>query len=91
VLAAVNRDLKAIAELDEQLAMSARAETARSLARTLDDPATAATARMGCARELGKCMDRLWELAPKATGGDPVDELHVKRTARLRRAGAQDP
>lgn len=89
---AVNRDLRAIAERDERLAKSARAETARSLARMLDDPATAATARMGCARELGKCMDRLWELTPADTKGDAVDDLAAKRAARRdRRAAAQDP
>lgn len=83
VAAAVQRDLDAIAELDEALARSGLAASALALARELDKPKTSATAKANCARALTEQLDRLRELAPEEQEGDQLDDLSARRADRL--------
>lgn len=85
VVDAVERDLAAIAERDAELAESALAAVARSLAADVDDRSNSATQRAGAARALADTLVQLRALAPSARGGDRLDELSAQRNKR--RAG----
>lgn len=87
VVLAVERDLRSIAERDEDLASSALAATALALARELDDE-NSATSKSMCARALVEAMDRIRELAPEKIAGDGIDELKAAREARRAAAAA---
>lgn len=85
VVAAVDRDLAAIAKLDSRLAKSALAATATALARELDSKETSATSKATCARALVATLTELRAQLPMAEEEDSVDELSDRRAARLAR------
>jgi hypothetical protein len=85
VLAAVERDLEALARRDQDLASSGLAATALTMARALDDPKNSATSKSMCARVLSDTLARLRALAPAAEERDGLDDLSARRAAR--RAG----
>jgi hypothetical protein len=82
----VEQDLKAVE--DPQLRTSALAESARALARRLDDHETSATAASLCAKVLLETLDRLRQLAPPKAEKDGVDDLASRRQARVSRRSA---
>lgn len=84
VLAAVDRDLAALAKLDPVLAKSSLAATARALARELDEH-NSATSKSMCAKELRDTMKEIRSLAPEKQARDDLDELGAQRARR--RAG----
>ena len=88
VVAAVERDLKALARLDKGLAESPEAATALALARELDDPENSATSKSMCAKQLLECLEALRARAPEAKEDDPLDQLAARRAARLAARGA---
>lgn len=77
---AVQRDL---ALLPVSWRESGLAAAALSLAGSMDDPGTSATARAACARALREVLDRLRELCPPSEGSDRVDELSARREKRF--------
>jgi hypothetical protein len=83
VVDAVQRDLAALALVDPELARSALAVTALKLAADLDWPRTSPTARSMVARAMLDILDRLRELSPAAETSDALDQLTVRRAARL--------
>ena len=83
VVEAVRRDLEAIGRRDSELAESALAATALSLAASLDDPSNSATSKSMCSKSLLDILDRMRELAPPAEENDDLDELQARRTLRL--------
>jgi hypothetical protein len=83
VVAAVERDLNAIAERDPELAASGIAATALALAREIDKPRGSATAKATCARALADTLERLRQLAPPPKQKDGLDDLTARRAARL--------
>lgn len=83
VVAAVERDLAKIAELDPVLAGSGLAATTVALARELDKSGNSATSKAMCARALVVALDRLIELAPDEEKGGKLDDLTARREARL--------
>lgn len=82
VVAAVARDLAALARRDRVLAESALAASAIVLAREMDDE-NSATSKSMCARALLDTMNRLWELAPPALTEDGVDDLRQSALLKL--------
>lgn len=84
VVAAVRRDLAAIASRDHELARSALAVSALALARELDRE-NSATSKSMCARALRETLDRLRELTPVDDADDPVERIAGR--ARLKLAG----
>ena len=78
-VAGVETDLQA---LPAELAASALAAAALSLAHKLDDGETSATAAAGCARSLVITMRELRGLAPAREEVDKLDELTTRREAR---------
>jgi hypothetical protein len=93
VAAAVERDLAEIRRRDSDLADSALAASALTLACELDKPGNSATSKSMCARVLVDTLDRLRELAPPDEENDGLDDLARKRAARLggRAASADMP
>lgn len=85
VIKALESDLK---KLPSEFRKSALAASARSLAASLDDPETSATARANCARAFLDTLDRIHSLAPSEEENDKVDDLSTRRTVR-RRKGAK--
>ena len=83
---AVGRELVELGRRDPVLADGALANTARSLAETIDDPGTSATARAACAKALVDVLDRIRELAPEQVAGDALDDLGARREKRRARA-----
>jgi hypothetical protein len=86
--AAVERDLAALAERDEDLASSALAATATALAKEIDKPKNSATSKSMCARALADTLRELRELAPPKREDDAIDRLSAGRVLRL--AGGSD-
>lgn len=82
VLAAVKRDLAAIAKTDKELAAGALAASAQQLAREMDNKENSATSKAACARALVDTMAQLRALAPKRANKDVVDDLSDRRRAR---------
>ncbi|MEJ7783405.1 MAG: hypothetical protein WKF96_01290 [Solirubrobacteraceae bacterium] len=85
---AVERDLAALAERDEELASSALAATAVALAKEIDKPRNSATSKSMCARALADTLRELRELAPAKKEDDAIDKLSAGRVLRL--AGGSD-
>jgi hypothetical protein len=83
VAAAVERDLAEIRKRDSELADSALAASALTLARELDNPRNSATSKSMCARALHDALDRLRSLAPAKPEIDELDDLTKRRAARL--------
>lgn len=75
---ATARDLQAFGDLAD----SALAASALSLARELDDHRNSATSKSMCARALIETLDRLRELAPPKKERSQLDELKARRAAR---------
>ena len=82
VVAALTADL---AKMPEDLASSALAALAMSLATTIDNPGTTPTAKSMCAGSLLAALDELRTLAPTEEQADELDDLAARRSAR--RAG----
>lgn len=85
---AIDHDIAAIRERDEDLADSALAAAAMSMAYELENPYNSATSKSMCARALLELMNRLRELAPPAEQGDGVDDIATQRAKRLGRSAA---
>lgn len=83
VAEALERDLKQIERVDEDLANSALAASARILARELDNPENSVTSKLTCARELRETLGRLRELVPDDQEADKLDELSRRRAKRI--------
>lgn len=83
VFEGVERDLAEIAELDEDLAKSGLAGTARALALEIENPYNSATSKAMCAGQLRDTLARLRELAPEEKEEDALDEIAKRRAARL--------
>jgi hypothetical protein len=88
VMAALERELKAIAKRDPALAQSTVAATACALARELDSPNNSATSKSMCAKAMYDAIDRLYELAPAEKDKDGVDDIAAQREARRARLAA---
>lgn len=82
VAEAVERDLKALALRDRDLAESSLAMSALCLAQEMDSD-NSATSKSMCGRELRDTLDRLLELAPKVEQKDGLDDLASRRAVRL--------
>jgi len=87
VYRAVELDLREIAKRDPELAGGAVAATALSLARSMDDTKTSATARATCAARLMDALDKLRALAPTTAKESELDKFRARRAARQGRAG----
>ena len=85
--AATRTELARLAEKDAALAESVLAASALELARQLDSTRNSATSKAMCARELRETMNRLAELAPVETEGNPLDEIRARRDAQLAAGG----
>lgn len=83
IIDAVERDLAAIRAADAELAESALAALAVSLAREIAHPGNSATSKSMCARTLLDTMNQLRDLAPAKEEGDGLDDLSARRAARL--------
>lgn len=84
VVAAVARDLAAIAKRDPELAESTLAASALALAAEMDSQ-TSATSKSMCARVLLDTMTRLFELAPDKGEVTPLDEIRARRDRKVAR------
>lgn len=82
VVAAVQRDLDALAKRDAALAESALAAVALSLAADVDDLSNSSTQRTGARRALADVLVQLREMAPADGGKDRLDELAERRASR---------
>lgn len=89
VAAAVRRDLDSIARVAPELATSALAASALSLAREMDDAGNSATSKSMCARALLDTLDRMRELMPIAEEADELDELVARGDTK--RSGGSTP
>lgn len=83
VTPAVRRDLKALAELDPDLAKGGLALTAVVLAESIDSEHSSAAEKASCARALLATLDELRALAPAERAGDTIDDLAKRRELRL--------
>ena len=89
VVDATRAELAEIRKRDPQVADSALAAAALSMAFELDHPYNSATAKSYCVKELRQTMERLSELAPLGEeGGSRLDELRRKREEATRRSAA---
>ena len=88
VLKAIDADLEQLAKRDSALATSAMAETARALAKELDNAGNSATSKAMCAKALNDTLERLRELAPPEETKDNLDDLSARRAARIARMPA---
>lgn len=79
---AVRRDLAEIAKRDKNLAQSALAAAAWSMADQLDDPGTSAHAKSLCARALLDLLNRMRDLLPPERKANALDELASRRATR---------
>lgn len=90
VVAAVERDVKAFAELLPGIDESAEAATALALAAELDDR-NSATSKSMCARALAELMLQMRSRLPEERVGDSLDDLAARRAARLAGKSAAEP
>lgn len=81
VVAAVRRDIDALAKRDRRLASSGLAALALSLAKEMDAK-NSATSKSMCARALAETLASLEALAPAAPIKDAVDEIAARRDKR---------
>jgi hypothetical protein len=81
---AIERDLE---KLPPELANSALAELARTLARELDSPQNSATSKSMNAKAMLDTLDKLRELAPPKEKEGLVHDIRSARRGRLRVAG----
>jgi hypothetical protein len=83
IIDAVRRDLEAIGSRDADLAESALAMTALTLAYEMASPANSATSKAMCAGQLRDTLARLRELAPPEQKASGLDDLKRDRSLRL--------
>lgn len=88
VVDGVKRDLDKIRRRDPDLATSALAMLALSLAADMDNPRTSATARSMGGKTLQDTLKQLWAMVPAEEGNSRLDELSERRAQR--RAAAAD-
>lgn len=82
-IAAVERDIAAIRELDPALADSSLAATALQMAYEMANPFNSATSKSMCARALLETMEQIRSLVPDGDEeGDELDELMERRNQR---------
>lgn len=86
VVAAVQRDLRAIAKRDKDLARSGLAALALALAKELDDPKNSLTSKGQAGRTLADALAELRELAPYEPKDDGIDKLVARRAKRRKRS-----
>jgi hypothetical protein len=86
-VAAVQRDLAAIAERDAELAESGLAQVALTLARGLDSDSSL-TSKSMASGQLRDTLAQLREMAPDEKKEDTVDEIGAKRNQRRQRGAA---
>lgn len=82
VIDGVRADLERLSS--EDLRSSGLAAAALSLAMTVENPYTSATARASCAKELREYLAELRELAPPNEQPTPVDDIQSRVRAKLR-------
>jgi len=82
VYRAVELDLREVAKRDAELAGGALAATALSLAKSMDNPRTSATARSMCAGRLMEALEKLRTLAPDAAKENELDKFRARRAKR---------
>jgi hypothetical protein len=82
VFAATERDLAAIRSHAPEIADSALAATALSLAAEMDAD-NSATSKSMCARALADILQQLKALVPEEVKGDGIDEIAARRAKRL--------
>lgn len=82
-VAAVEKELAALAKVDPALAESTLAASAYAMARELDAPGNSATAKSMCSKSLLDTLDRIHELMPEPEEGDALDDLTEARRRRL--------
>jgi hypothetical protein len=85
---AVDRDLAAIRKRAPELADSALAALALSLAREIDDADNSATAKAACGRTMHEALATLRALTPAEEAKDKVSDIGRKRAQRRRARGA---
>lgn len=82
VVEGVERELKVIRKRDKELADSALAGSAYTLAREIDSPQTSPNAKAACGKEMRETLARLSALAPEETS---KGQLHAIRSGRADR------
>jgi hypothetical protein len=83
VIDATRAEIDEMRQRNPQVANSALAAAALSMAYELDHPFNSATAKSYCVKELRQTMDWLREQAPpKAKGGSRLEELRKEREAK---------
>jgi hypothetical protein len=85
---AVQRDLRAIAKRDPDLAESGMAQVALTLARGLDNDKNSLTSKAMATGQLRETLALLRELAPDEKKEDTVDQIGAKREQRRKRKAA---
>ena len=80
-VAAVQRDLDAIGERDKNLAKCGLAQVALRLAEGIDAD-NSLTSKAMAAKELGRTLAELRELAPAERKKDGIDQLKQKRAEK---------
>lgn len=83
VVAAVQDELKRMAERSPEILGSALAALAVALAREVDDPGNSATSKSMCAGRLIDAVDRLRAAVPAEVPADGLDDLAARRDRRL--------
>lgn len=83
---AVERDIEAIRQRDSDLADSALAAAALSMAYELINPFNSATSKSMCVARLMEAMAELRELVPPAETADRLDEVAKRRDQRRHRS-----
>lgn len=79
----VEADLADLRTRSTELADSAFAGSAMTLAYEIDNPFNSATSKAMCAKALLDLMNRLRELAPPEEKRDGLDDLATRRAKRL--------
>ncbi len=82
-MAAVQDELKLMAERSPAIRGSALAALAVALAREVDDPGNSATSKSLCAGRLIDAVDRLRASVPAEVEADGLDDLAARRDRRL--------
>jgi hypothetical protein len=90
VIDAVLADLASLKKRDSELAGSALAMSALTMAYEMSNPYTSATAKSMCAKALTDAMKQLRDLAPPAKEADAIDDLADRRAQRLAGAAAAE-
>lgn len=88
VIDAIDGELAALRSRAPDLADSAVAAGARSLAYEMEHPYNSATSKAMCMREMRESMGELRRLAPAEREKDDLDDLAARRDRRLAARGA---